>query len=60
VISDALPGGPQTLENLGDRPVYVETKSQLRAELAARNLQAFVRHVPPPDSDKSKETQRWV
>ena len=61
VIDDQLPGGPQWIENLGHRPVYVETKSQLRDEAAARGLQPFVRHTPPdPGSDKAKETSRWL
>lgn len=60
MIDDQLPGGPQMLENLGHEPVYVETKSQLRAECRARGLQQAVRHVGDKGSDKNKHTTRWV
>lgn len=38
VIDDTLPGGPRYLHNLGDTPVWVETKTQYQQELAARGL----------------------
>lgn len=60
VIDDQLPGGPQMLENLSHEPVYVETKSQLRAEMHARGLRQHVRHVGEKGSDKSKNTTRWI
>lgn len=60
VIDDQLPGGPQWIENLGHRPVYIESKTQLREETAARGLQSFVRHVGKPGSDQSDHTSRWV
>jgi hypothetical protein len=60
VIDDQLPGGPRMFENLGDKEVYIETKSQLRAEIQARGLQPCVRHVGDKGSDKSPFTSRWI
>ncbi len=60
VIDDQLPNGPQWFENLGHHPVFVETKTQLKQEMAARKLQPFVRHIGKPGSDKSDKTSRWV
>jgi hypothetical protein len=59
IISDEIIGG-QWLENLGDKPVFVESKSQYRRELAARGLEQKVRHVGHDGGDRCKETQRWV
>jgi len=39
VIDDTLPGGPRWMHNLGDTPVWVETKSQLAHEMALRGLE---------------------
>lgn len=60
VISDTITGGPRYFENLGSQPVWIETKSQLRAELASRGLREHVQHVGVPGTDKSKETQRFI
>lgn len=60
VVSDTIIGGPRLFENLGSQPVYIESKSQLRDELKARNLQPMVRHVGVPGTDKSPHTQRFV
>jgi len=38
VIDDALPGGARWMHNLGDTPVWVESKTQFREELATRGL----------------------
>ncbi|MGH7177866.1 MAG: hypothetical protein ACREJC_10830 [Tepidisphaeraceae bacterium] len=38
VIDDTLPGGARWMHNLGDTPVWVETKTQYRQELQARGL----------------------
>lgn len=38
IIADALSGGGQWIENLDNSPVWVETKTQLRAEAAKRGL----------------------
>jgi len=38
VIDDTLPGGARWVENLGHEPVWVETKTQLQAELDKRDL----------------------
>lgn len=61
VIPDTFVGG-MMIENLGPQPIYVESRSQLRAEAAARNLMPIVRHVPSQGSDKNREghTSRWV
>lgn len=58
VVDDAWPGG-KTFENLGDTPVTLYSKSELRRELRARGLEEFVRHVPVPGSDKSPHTTNW-
>lgn len=60
VIDDQIPGGPRMFENLSSRGVYIETKSQLRAELAARGLKPMVRHVGTKEGDKSAHTSRWI
>lgn len=60
VISDAIVGGARMFENLGHEPVWIETKSQLRHELAARGLREHVRHVGEQGSDKAKATTRWI
>jgi hypothetical protein len=57
-ITDTIVGG-QMIENLGDQPVYVESKSQLAREAKARGLRWNVRHAPGPHGDKSKITTRW-
>lgn len=53
IIDDQLDGGPQWIENLGHDPVWVETKSDLKRELNARNLQPLVKseRTPAPKSD---------
>lgn len=58
VVSDEFAGG-KTFENLGDTPVTVYSKSELRREMQARGLEEFVRHVPVPGSDKSPHTTNW-
>lgn len=60
VIDDQIVGGARVFENLGHEPVFIETKSQLRAELRARGLREHVRHVGEKGSDKAKATTRWV
>jgi len=60
MIDDQLTGGARFIENLGPQPVWVETKSQLRAELAARGLMPKVQHVSGRESDKSAHTSRWI
>jgi hypothetical protein len=59
IISDEIIGG-QFIENIDRHPVFVESKSQYRRELAARNLVEKVRHVGLQGSDKNPRTQRWV
>lgn len=48
IIDDQLDGGPQWIENLGHDPVWVESKSQLRQELNARDLQPMVKSERTP------------
>lgn len=59
VRPDAFPGG-RVIENLGDRPVVVYSRSDLAREARARGLQSFVRHVPVPGTDKSPHTTSWA
>lgn len=44
VIDDHLDGGARWFEHLGPEPVWVESKSQLKRELAARGLENCSRH----------------
>ena len=55
VIDDTLPGGPRWIENLGHDPVWVETKTQLQAELDKRN----VRLKESPNRNR-KDKSPWV
>lgn len=58
-IDDTFIGG-RIYENLGHEPVYVESRSQLKRELAARGLEEFVRHTPVPGSSRSPHTSSWT
>jgi hypothetical protein len=60
VVSDDITGGARYFENLGPERVWIETKSQLRAELKARGLRENVKHVGYNGTDKSPQTQRFV
>ena len=60
MIGDELIGGARMFENLDVNPVYIDSRSSLKRELAARGLREFVRHTGVPGSDKSKETTRWT
>lgn len=44
VIDDTLEGGPRVFENMGHEGVFIESKSQWRREVAARNLEHVDRH----------------
>ena len=44
VIDDQLEGGPRFFENLGHEPVWIESKSQWRREVARHNVENVVRH----------------
>lgn len=59
MIGDEIPGG-QWIENLGDKPVKVYSKSELKHEAEKRGLQLNVKHVGKPGSDKSDITTRWT
>ena len=52
VIDDTLPGGARWLHNLGDSPVWCETKTQYKQELAVRGLVQAERNTYNKD-DKS-------
>lgn len=58
VRQDEFIGG-LTLENIGDQPVTVYSRSELKRELNARGLEECVRHVPVPGTDSSPFTTRW-
>ena len=49
VIDDTLPGGARWMHNLGDTPVWVETKTELAREMRQRGL------VPSPRAAYSKD-----
>jgi hypothetical protein len=59
LIGDDIPGG-MVVATLGDRPIRVYSKSQLRHEAQMRGLSQHVKHVGVPGSDKSPFTSRWV
>jgi hypothetical protein len=44
IINDELEGGARFFENMGPEPVYVESKSQWRREVAARQLVNVDKH----------------
>jgi hypothetical protein len=44
VIDDQLEGGPRLFDTMGHDEVYIESKSQWKREVAARNLENVVRH----------------
>lgn len=59
VLGDEFVGG-KWIENLDTTPVYVESRSQLKREMAKRGLVERVRHIGTQDSDKSAHTSRWI
>jgi hypothetical protein len=59
VVGDDFIGG-QWFENLAPTPVYIESKSHLKREMATRGLTERVRHVGVPGTDKSPFTTRWI
>jgi hypothetical protein len=58
VISDSIPGG-LVIENLGPEPVRVYSETERRRIMKERGLVEFVRHRPPPGTDKSVHTSNW-
>lgn len=44
VIDDQIEGGPRFFDTMGHEDVWIESKSQWRREIAARNLENVVRH----------------
>lgn len=44
VIDDTIEGGPRWFETMGHEPVWIESKSQWRREVEARNLVHVDRH----------------
>ena len=57
VIDDTLPGGARWMHNLGDKPVWVETKTQYSRELSSRGLVQAERNTYNK-SDKSPYATR--
>ena len=57
VVADSIPGG-MTVENLGGMTFY--SKQAWREEIKRQGLIHHVKHCPPPDSDKSPHTQRFL
>ncbi len=58
VRDDSFIGG-RTFENLSNQPMTFYSKTDYRRYLKSRNLEEFVRHAPPPGSDKSPHTVKW-
>lgn len=44
VIDDTIEGGPRFFETMGDQPVWIESKSQWRREVEARQLVHVDKH----------------
>lgn len=63
VIGDDIPGGIDIRHGLcheDGSPQRFYSKSSIAAAAKAKGLQQFVRHAPPPGTDKSKHTQRFI
>jgi hypothetical protein len=43
----------------GGAPRRYTSKAEMRAEAKARGLVNYVRHIPPPGTDKSPFTRKW-
>ena len=52
MIDDTLPGGPRWMHNLGDQPIFISTKTELKQEMSARGLVPAERNTYNKD-DKS-------
>ena len=59
VIDDQLIGGAKFIENLDVKPVWCESKTQLKREAKARGLVQVDRHACLPGTDKAKYTTKW-
>lgn len=59
MVPDTVPGG-FTVEHMADRPLTFDSTSAWKREMAKRGLVNKVRHTPPPGTDKSKHTTRWI
>ena len=59
VVDDSVPGG-FVIENLSAQPQTFYSKSEYREAMRVAHVKNEVRHRPPPGSDKSKFTQRFV
>ena len=55
VINDELEGGARWFEHMGHDPVFIESKSQWKREVAARNLV----HVDRHDSHYYAVRRKW-
>lgn len=63
VIPDEIPGGIEikhALCNEDGSPRRYYSKSAIRKEAEARGYTNYVVHQPPPGTDKSKFTRRWI
>lgn len=60
IIDDTLPGGARWMHNLGDQPVWVETKTQLREEMAKRGLVPAERDTYSKDDTSPWATQKYL
>jgi hypothetical protein len=58
VASDDIPGGVVIDNLVPGRKFY--SKSEIRREMRAQNVEPFERHTPVPGSDKSPHTTAWV
>jgi hypothetical protein len=59
VIGDDIPGG-MTVEHMTPEPETFYSKSEHRRRVRELGLRIRDHHNPPPGSDKSRHTTRWV
>jgi len=59
VIGDDIPGGI-VIENLSAKPQKFYSWSKYREAAKAAHVVNAVKHTPPPGTDKSNFTSRWV
>lgn len=59
VIADDIPGG-MVIENLSAKPQKFYSWSKYREATKAAHVVNAVKHTPPPGTDKSVHTSRWI
>lgn len=60
VIDDQIEGGPRFFDTMGHEDVWIESKSQWRREVAARNLEHIDKHDRAYYNRKFREHDEWL